>query len=243
MDTSRPRKVLVIDDEPDVVELLREVLGAHKYEAIATTKWTDAVDALAHEHPDLMLMDLNMPTIDGPRLLKFVREEGYGLPVMVVSGFISDEMRQMLDPLHVWAYVEKPFEIHDLANEIARVLQESEAAGSPTVGEATEIVQRLEIQRAEEEAPSVDSDPSPEVPVDTGPGVLAPRRTHRPHRERKPMPSNEPSFLSLFFRKRVAHLLLIAIVCMALAGMVVIMAERSNEESGQYVNPHAQEQR
>jgi len=184
MNASQPRKVLVIDDEPEVADLIREILRAHQYEAIATTQWTDAMDALAHEQPDLMLMDLNMPTIDGLALLKFVREQGYDVPVIVVSGFISDDMRKKLDPLHVCSYVEKPFEVQDLAAEIATVL--------------------------------------------------------RQHRSRKSMKPLKAPLLNRIFRRRIAHYVLIDFICLILAGLMVVISERSDEISGQYKNPPAE---
>lgn len=61
-----PKTVLIIDDEPSIVDLLKDILESANYRAIGVVKWTDAVDAIGHEKPSLILLDLKMPTIDGP---------------------------------------------------------------------------------------------------------------------------------------------------------------------------------
>ena len=245
MNASQPRKVLVIDDEPEVVDLIREILRAHEYEAIATTQWTDAIDALAHEQPDLMLMDLNMPTIDGSVLLKFVREQGYDVPVMVVSGFISEAVREKLDPFQVCSYVEKPFEVQDLANEIATALAETDVERLRTGVEVDQTAEEHDLPADDLSAAEPKTiagykvpPPVPEVPVDTRvPGVLTPRRENRSHRSRKPMAPLKAPLLNRIFRRRIAHFFLIAFICLLLAGFVVLLSERSTEVSGQYKNP------
>ncbi|MDP6042268.1 MAG: response regulator [Candidatus Latescibacteria bacterium] len=57
------KKVLTIDDEEAIVELIVDILESHNYQALSASKWTDAVDALSHGQPDLVLLDLKMPTI------------------------------------------------------------------------------------------------------------------------------------------------------------------------------------
>ena len=63
--TSTTKKILTIDDEQAIVDLIVDILEANKYQAVSATKWTDALDALNHENPDLILLDLKMPTIHG----------------------------------------------------------------------------------------------------------------------------------------------------------------------------------
>ncbi|MCZ6632924.1 MAG: response regulator [bacterium] len=94
-----PREVLVIDDEVDILDVYKDILQTHNYVPIATTLWTEAVDAVQNQNPDLLILDLNMPTIDGVALLKFLREQGHSLPVIVVSGYISKDLEETLHPL------------------------------------------------------------------------------------------------------------------------------------------------
>ena len=52
-----PKTVLIIDDEPSIVDLLKDILESANYRAIGVVKWTDAVDAIGHEKPSLILLD------------------------------------------------------------------------------------------------------------------------------------------------------------------------------------------
>ncbi len=118
----RPKKILLIDDDRTVLQPIERLLTLHNYQPIAASQWTEAVDALEHGRPDLVLLDLNMPTVDGPSLLKFMRKEGFDVPVMIVSAFISDQIKEDLTPFDVQAFISKPFTIEDLKKQIERVL-------------------------------------------------------------------------------------------------------------------------
>ena len=205
-------KVLIIDDEPEVVEMIQGVLNMQGYHSVATTQWTEVVDAAAHEAPHLMLLDLNMPTIDGVSLLKFLREQGHTFPVIVVSGYIDDDLRTALTPLGVIDFVDKPFEIKQLADVVDKVFAPSAPADDVTAQPVVE--------------------PSEEPPVSEpvgdlhNPGVLAPRRERRRHRQRVMVPPpRKPSF----FKRGVVQYFLIGIVCILLAGFLMVVVKRSQE--------------
>ena len=88
------KKILTIDDEEAIVDLIVDILETHDYEAIRANKWTEAVDALNHENPDLVLLDLQMPTVDGASMLNFIRTEGFDIPVIIVSGFVTETIAE-----------------------------------------------------------------------------------------------------------------------------------------------------
>ena len=117
-----PKTVLIIDDEPSIVDLLKDILGSANFRPIGVVKWTDAVDAIGHENPSLILLDLKMPTIDGPSLLEFLRKEGVDIPVIIVSGFITEEVAEDLKKLDVEAFVQKPFRAADIIAHVERVI-------------------------------------------------------------------------------------------------------------------------
>jgi CheY-like chemotaxis protein len=213
-------KVMIIDDELSVVEMIQSLLDMLGYESVATTQWTEAVDAAEHEAPNLMLLDLNMPTIDGASLLKFFREQGYTFPVVVVSGFIDEEIRDSLRPYGVVDFVDKPFEIQHLSTVIATVL----ASQAPSDADALEEPSPL----ASSELPSIPaSSEPPSPPLDDLPqGVLPPRKESRRRRERTTV---SPSLKPAFFRRGLVQYFIIAVVCLLLAGFLIVVAERSQE--------------
>ncbi|MDA0710016.1 MAG: response regulator [bacterium] len=123
MATSKAAKrILTIDDEQSIVDLIVDILEANNYIAVSATKWTDAVDALNHEKPDLILLDLKMPTIHGTSMLDFIVSEGFDIPVVVVSGFVTEKVSQELRSQGVKGIVRKPFKSRELLDEIQKHL-------------------------------------------------------------------------------------------------------------------------
>src|SRR5512138_1988976 len=83
------RRVIVVHDEPDMVENCTRILRRAGYRVFATT---DPGRALAHvefDHPDVLLTDLNMPDIDGMELMRRAHEVDPTLPIIVITGFGS----------------------------------------------------------------------------------------------------------------------------------------------------------
>lgn len=215
-------KVLIIDDEPGIVEMIQSLLDMHGYESVATTQWTEAVDAAEHECPNLMLLDLNMPTIDGVSLLKFFREQGYTFPVVVVSGYIDEDIRDSLRPYGVVDFVDKPFEIRHLSSVVATVL----ASQVSSDGDALEEPSPLPSSESPS-FPTIEPAPEPSLPLESLPqGVLAPRKEPRRRRERVMVPPpRKPSF----FSRSLVQYFIIAVVCFLLAGFLIVVVERSQE--------------
>ena len=120
--TDKAKKVLVVDDDGAIVKLIDYVLKRQGYKPITATYWTDALDALTHGAPDLILLDLSMPTVDGCCLLEFIRDRDNRVPVIVVSGHIDGDTAEKLAGYGVEAFVWKPFRVGDLTDEVERVI-------------------------------------------------------------------------------------------------------------------------
>jgi len=137
---SHAKKVLIVDDEPSIVELLSEILTRENYSPIGVVKWTDALDTIGNQNPDLILLDLKMPTIHGSSMLEFIRSEGIDVPVIVVSGFITDEVTRELSQVGVSGFVNKPFQASQIIQQVEKVLgkaspvEAAETGGSPLPG-------------------------------------------------------------------------------------------------------------
>ena len=113
------KTVIVVDDEVNIVELLVEILESADYRAIGCPVWTDAMNAIGRDQPDLVLLDMKMPTIDGPSMLEFIRKEGLDVPVIVVSGFVTDQVSEDLSKLGVSAFINKPFRAAEILEQVA----------------------------------------------------------------------------------------------------------------------------
>lgn len=131
------KRVLVIDDEETVVKPIEHILRMYHYEPFTATQWTDALDLLERETFDLITIDLEMPTIDGPTMLKFIRESGHVMPVVVVSASITDKTPDDLAEFDVSAFVYKPFRVSHIKEIIEEVIGAS--APSEALEDATDI--------------------------------------------------------------------------------------------------------
>ena len=128
--------LLVVDDEPQIHRFLTPALQAEGYRVLAAARGEDALRLLARDPPDLILLDLGLPDIDGQTLLADLRALTRA-PVIVVSA--RDQEREKIAALDAGAsdYVEKPFGLGELLARIRNVLRwRAEAADEPVPQDA-----------------------------------------------------------------------------------------------------------
>ena len=156
-------KILTIDSEEAAVERMVNILESNDYQAQSATTWTEAVDAIAHGQPDLVLLNLEMPIVQGDVLIEFIREEGFEVPIIVVSFPVEEAEAKALLEQGVYGMVEKPYEDKMLIEKIEHVLDiaeleeniESDTSADAEESEDEEKVSEESTEEAEEaEAPS-----------------------------------------------------------------------------------------
>ncbi|MEZ4503858.1 MAG: response regulator [Dehalococcoidia bacterium] len=102
-----PRRVLVIDDDPAIVRLLGLTLEAADFDVRKATDGRSAVEAIDDGLPDLVLLDLQLPDMDGREVFRRLRASGYGGPVVIISAHGARSARRELG---ADAAVDKPFD-------------------------------------------------------------------------------------------------------------------------------------
>ena len=157
-------KILTIDSEEAAVERIVNILESNDYQAQSATTWTEAVDAIAHGQPDLVLLNLEMPIIRGDVLIEFIREEGFEVPVIVVSFPVEEAEAKALLEQGVYGMVERPFEDKTLIEKIEHVLdiaelEEEVASDTPADAEETEAEEEKPSDTADAQEPSSDATP------------------------------------------------------------------------------------
>ncbi len=116
------KKILVIDDEPELLALMMEVLEDEGYQAFSAANGADGIRLNEQENPDLIILDLRMPEMDGIETLRQIRKKDDKVKVVILTGYGSpDTIRDAAD-LDVSEYLSKPFENDQLVRIISEML-------------------------------------------------------------------------------------------------------------------------
>lgn len=124
------KKILVVDDDPNIVKLLKARLEAHNYEIITAQDGEECIQKVASEKPDLVLLDIMMPKADGYNVLIGMKEikeltgEIPTVPVIVLTALSDPRVKSMIEKEEIKDYIVKPFNSADLLAKIKKVLGE-----------------------------------------------------------------------------------------------------------------------
>jgi two-component system KDP operon response regulator KdpE len=122
MNTGQPLKVLVIDDEPPIRKLLRMGLGTQGYETLEASNGKLGLAMLAND-PDIVILDLGLPDIDGLDLLRQIRTRNERVPVVVLSSRSDESGKVQALDLGADDYVTKPFGMEELLARMRAALR------------------------------------------------------------------------------------------------------------------------
>jgi two-component system, OmpR family, KDP operon response regulator KdpE len=140
-------RILIVDDEPQILRVLRINLVARQYDVITATTGLEALDSARTDHPQLVILDLGLPDLDGVEVIRRLRS-WTAVPVIVLSGRMDS--RDKVDALDAGAndYVTKPFSVDELLARI-RVVTRRQAGAEPsssvTIGRYTIDLARHQI--------------------------------------------------------------------------------------------------
>jgi two-component system, cell cycle response regulator DivK len=132
-----PRRILVVEDNPLNLKLVRDVLMFAGYDVIEAHSGEDGLRAAKEAAPDLVLMDLQLPGIDGSETLRRLREGTLGpeVPVVAVTAFAMAEDKERATRAGFDGFVEKPISVRALPGQIEAFLSgASEATGQACGG-------------------------------------------------------------------------------------------------------------
>ena len=120
-----PRTVMVVDDDGDILDMTRLVLEGGGYGVLPARSGAEALRALERSRPDLILLDVNMPDMDGWQVLRLLKvdERTNDIPVAMFS--IKMEVRDRLHGLQEGAfdYITKPFSTEELLRRVRRIFE------------------------------------------------------------------------------------------------------------------------
>lgn len=123
MNTERSAvRLLVVDDEPDVREMMSALLGAEGYDVVTAPDGATALDSARRTSFDVAILDLRMPGLSGRETLAELRQVDPSVATIIVSGYVTPEEAQHCRALGAMAILHKPFGIDALLAAIRRAL-------------------------------------------------------------------------------------------------------------------------
>ena len=123
-------KILVIDDEPVVRSLLGILLSQQGHDVILADGGWKGLELFRRERPDVVVLDLKMPEMDGVTVLRHLRRIDLTQPVIILTGGVTPDTVEQVRALGVTEIVEKEFTLNRLGDALTRLLKSSQPVTS-----------------------------------------------------------------------------------------------------------------
>jgi DNA-binding response OmpR family regulator len=122
--TSRAR-ILVVDDDSDIVSTIQYRLKFCEFEVVAASNGKEGLEKATNEKPDLILLDINMPIMDGQEMLTHLRSQPdlKDIPVIMLTAYSDTQDIAKAANLGIADYVTKPFDFAELMGKISNALE------------------------------------------------------------------------------------------------------------------------
>jgi len=146
-------RILIVDDEPEIRRFLRASLKTHQHEVIEAENGIEALAEMRNAHPDLMILDLGLPDIDGVEITRRVREWSK-IPIIILS--VRNREKDKIEALNAGAddYLTKPFGVGELLARIRVIMRRVVNTGTHPIYQIGDLVVNLdrhEVSRAGKE--------------------------------------------------------------------------------------------
>jgi DNA-binding NtrC family response regulator len=125
MDFEQPSRVLLVDDEREFVQTLSERLEMRDVGSAVAYDGESALKMVEDEEPEVIILDLRMPGIDGIEVLRRVKKTHPHIEVIILTGHGSEDDRKQCMELGAFAYLQKPVDIEALSETLKRANEEA----------------------------------------------------------------------------------------------------------------------
>lgn len=118
-------KILVVDDDPDLTNLVRSILEAEDYMVYSAESGEEALGEVPKLRPDLIILDIILPGIDGYNICKILKTDDHTSPIPIIILSIMSSVEDRIMGLNIGAddYITKPFDPGELAARVEAVLR------------------------------------------------------------------------------------------------------------------------
>ncbi len=121
---SNPAKILAVDDESDLLELMRFHLVRAGHDVATAANGWEAIDAVRLNRPDIILLDLMLPDLDGFGVCEMLRRDPATatIPIVIISAWASSDSRHLGLELGALDYITKPFSPKELVSRVNQLM-------------------------------------------------------------------------------------------------------------------------
>ncbi len=116
--------ILLIDDEPDILSVLQEYFEEKGYRVFSANTGEDGTEIVRREHPNLVVVDLRLPGMDGTQVLEEIRKTEPDLPVVIITAYPSFESAVIAIRARAYDYLVKPFQMSYLGVVVEKAIKE-----------------------------------------------------------------------------------------------------------------------
>ncbi|MDH5188889.1 MAG: response regulator [Rhodospirillaceae bacterium] len=119
------KSILIVEDNKTNMRFFTDLLKRHKFKTILSNDGSDAVELSISEHPDLIIMDIQLPGMSGTELTRIIKNDPQteNIPIIAVTAFSIDDNDYEIDEAGFDAFVAKPIKIDDFIDTINRLLE------------------------------------------------------------------------------------------------------------------------
>ena len=134
---TEPRRILVVDDEPSIVDAVATALRYEGYEVSEARTGRAGLAAAQSDHPDLIVLDVMLPDVDGFEIARRIRADGLSIPILFLTA--KDGLDDKVHGFSVGAddYVTKPFSLAEIVVRVRAIIQRTHGALTSTSNQLT----------------------------------------------------------------------------------------------------------
>jgi DNA-binding response OmpR family regulator len=163
--------ILIVDDEPAVAEMLRDIFMAQEYAVDGASNGGDALMLASLSRPDAVILDIKLPDTTGAEVLARIHDLDDSIPVVMLSGSDDEDMARALLKAGAMDYIRKPFQFDQLVQAVSLAVEVGK--GRPRRG----VVLPFHRDRRRRPAPPTEPEPVPLAPRAEAQAIPAPRHS------------------------------------------------------------------
>ena len=128
---SHTHKILIVDDDPKLCNSLKVFLG-YQYPEISTAySGKEAIELLAEDNFDLILLDVVMPDISGYKVMDYIHTKGLNTSVILITGYAPIDLAKEAPPKGAYDHLMKPFDLEHLVATVEKALDDKRTRDNP----------------------------------------------------------------------------------------------------------------